>query len=216
MSGQADEMVPATFWVIFGTVAVYGLTAPYLARKIGLATADAQGILIAGANKTVREIGIALESQGFKVTMVDTQFPRIRRATQAGLNGSFANVLSEEVLDLIDFGGIGKFLAMTANDQVNTLAAIRFREMFGSSKVYQLRSNEIRPSYLETRWQNHMAGRTLFHNDLTFEKLDKLIVNGAKIYVLSGSDFLAIQNERHGDHKCQLSKYVHCNYNGSP
>ncbi len=179
-----SQMVPATFWVILGTVTVYGLSAPKLARRLGLAVADAQGILIAGANKTVRAIALTLKPLGFSVTMVDTQFPRIRRATQMGLNGCFANVLSEEVLDLVDFGGIGKFLAMTANDQVNTLAAVRFRELFGRSNVCQLKSNEVRPSYLETRWQNHMAGRTLFADDLTHERLNGLIESGAKLYVV--------------------------------
>ncbi len=196
MGESGEPMVPATFWVIFLTVAVYGLTAPFVARRLGLAAADAQGLLIAGANKTVREIALALQKMGFQVTMVDTQFPRIRRATQAGLNGSFANVLSEEVLDLVDFGGIGKFLAMTANDQVNTLAAVRFREMFGSSNVYQLKSNEVRPAYLETRWQNHIAGRTLFSADLTFEKLDSLIASGGKVYEVPSEYFIAQQNER--------------------
>ena len=187
---RGEQMVPATFWVIFGTVAVYGLSAPTIARKFGLAVADAQGILIAGANKTVREIAATLKPLGFQVTMVDTQFPRIRRATRSGLNGIFANVLSEEVLDLLDFGGVGKFLAMTANDQVNTLAAIRFRELFGRSNVYQLKSNEVRPSYLETRWQNHMAGRPLFADDLTYEKLDSLIAGGAKLSVVPAEQLL--------------------------
>ncbi len=196
MEEAGAPMVPATFWVIFLTVAVYGLTAPFVARRFGLAVADAQGILIAGANKTVREIASTLGPLGFHVTMVDTQFPRIRRATQAGLNGCFANVLSEEVLDLVDFGGIGKFIAMTANDQVNTLATVRFRELFGRSNVYQLKSNEVRPSYLETRWQNHMAGRTLFSDDLTHEKLNMMIEQGVKLQVLPSEYFLEKTTEK--------------------
>lgn len=188
---RGEAMVPATFWVIFGTVAVYGLSAGWIARRFSLAVADAQGLLIAGANKTAREIAAALKTIDFSVTLIDTQFPRIRRTTRAGLNGVFANVLSEEVLDLVNFGGIGKFLAMTSNDQVNTLAAIRFRELFGSSNVYQLRSNEVRPAYLETRWQNHIAGRTLFSDDLTYEKLDALFAGGATLTVADADTVLA-------------------------
>ena len=187
---RGTGMVPATFWVIFTTVAVYGLTAPIVARRLGLAVADAQGLLVAGANKTVREIAIILKQEGFSVTMIDTQFPRIRKAAQADLNACFANVLSEEVLDLVDFGGIGKFLAMTANDQVNTLAAVRFRELFGRSNIFQLKSNEVRPSYLETRWQDHMAGRPLFAEELTHEKLNALIEQGAKFYVVPSERYI--------------------------
>ena len=42
------------------------------------------------------------------------------------------------MLDKLDLSGLGKLLALTPNDEVNSLAALRFIRVFGRSNVYQL------------------------------------------------------------------------------
>lgn len=180
--GDAGAAIaPATLVVVFITVAVYGLTTGKVARRLGLSSSDAQGLLIAGAGQTARAIALALQREGFATVLVDTRYPRIRKARDAGLNACFANILSEQVLDEVDFGGLGKFLALTSNDEVNTLAVARFREFFGRDQVYQLTRAEVRLSRLETEWQQKLVGRTLFGAELTFEFLDTELDRGAVI-----------------------------------
>lgn len=48
-NAQTEELVPITFLVIFGTVAIYGLLALLIARWLRLATPNPQGCLIVGA-----------------------------------------------------------------------------------------------------------------------------------------------------------------------
>jgi len=42
----ATLLVPVTFLTIISTVTIYGLTSPFVARKLGLAEANPQGILL--------------------------------------------------------------------------------------------------------------------------------------------------------------------------
>lgn len=44
--GQAQQLVPLTFLVIVGTVALYGLTATPLAHRLGVGQQNPQGVLI--------------------------------------------------------------------------------------------------------------------------------------------------------------------------
>lgn len=180
--GDAGAAIaPATLVVIFLTVAIYGLTAGAVARRLGLASQDAQGVLIASAGQTARAIASVLQHEGFTTVLVDSRYQRIRKARDAGLNACFANILSEHVLDEVDFGGLGRFLAMTSNDEVNSLAVVRFREFFGREQVYQLPRAEVRLSRLETEWQQKLVGRTLFDAELTFDFLDTALDNGGTI-----------------------------------
>lgn len=176
-------LAPATFVVIFVSVAVYGLTAGPFARWLGLAVADAQGVLIAGASQTARAIATVLTKEGFTVALVDTRYPRIRKSRDAGLTACFANVLSEHVLDEVNFAGIGRFMALTSNDGVNALAASRFRELFGRENVFRLASVEVRHTRHEVEWQQSFSGRTLFSPKLTYEWLDTALDDGAVLKV---------------------------------
>lgn len=180
--GEAGEAIaPATFTVIFMTVAIYGLTAGRVSQRLGLSRPDAQGLLIAGAGQVSRTIGKALAKEGFSVVLVDTRFPRIRKSRDLGLRACFANILSEHVLDEVDFGGLGRFLALTSNDQVNSMAIARFRELFGRDNVYRVARAEKRSTRMESDWERRMEGRTLFTGELTYEELDSALDRGATI-----------------------------------
>ena len=178
-------LAPATFIVIFTTVAVYGLTAGWVAKRLGLSIANPQGLLLAGANKTARAIAEALQQAGFDVTLVDTSSGRVRKAKDAGLRACFANVLSEEVLEDLDLGRLGRFLALTSNDEINTLAVARFRDFFGRQNVFQLPIAEAGISRLEGEWKTRLAGRTLFDKALTYDFLDTALYEGAQIKITS-------------------------------
>ncbi|MFO0977985.1 MAG: sodium:proton antiporter [Planctomycetaceae bacterium] len=180
MGESGAVIAPATLVVILMTVAVYGLTAAPLARRLGLAASDPQGLLIAGASQMCRAIARALSKEGVRVVLVDTRYQRVAKSREAGLNVCFASILSEYVMNAVDFEGLGRFLAMTSNDQINTLAAARFREIFGAQNVLQLPRGEA-SQRLETTWQNRLAGRCLFGPKLTYEFIDSALDKGAAI-----------------------------------
>ncbi|MFO1095677.1 MAG: sodium:proton antiporter, partial [Planctomycetaceae bacterium] len=138
LGGEGAVIAPATLLVVFVTVLFYGLTAGRIARQLGLAVADPQGFLFVGGNIFTRKLAAAVQSAGFPVVLIDTRYDQVQKARTEGVPAYCDNVLAEHVLDNIDLGGIGRFAAMTTNDEVNTLSATRFRELFGRSNVYQV------------------------------------------------------------------------------
>jgi NhaP-type Na+/H+ or K+/H+ antiporter len=172
MGEPGQTLVPATFLVIVGTVVVYGLTAPVLAIRLGLASRNPQGLLIAGAHAGVRAIAHAVQAAGFPVLLVDSNRWNINTARLEGLPTCYANILSEHAVEQLDLGGIGRFLAMTRNDEVNSLAAIHFSELFGRAGVYQLLPDREGKGRADTA-AVHLRGRFLFAPDVTYRRLDQ-------------------------------------------
>ena len=85
LAEQAERLVPLTFLVIVGTVSCYGLAAAPLAKWLGLADANPQGVLFAGAEPWIQEIARALRDEGFAVLLVDTNYSHVAAARMAGL-----------------------------------------------------------------------------------------------------------------------------------
>ena len=135
---EAERLAPVIFLMIVGTVAVYGLTLAPVARWLGLAQPNPQGTLIVGAHTWARKVAKALDEQGVRVLMIDSNARNIHRARQEGLLAERANALSEEIIDDLDLSGIGHLVALTPNDETNALAALHFAEVFESAKVYQI------------------------------------------------------------------------------
>ena len=128
---QAKLLVPYVFLVIVCTVTLYGLTGAWIARRLGLARTGNGGFLIAGADRFAREIAHALIDEGIELLLVDTSLANVRDARLAGLPALSANALSSQVAERIELSGISRLLAMTSNDEVNSLAAVHYGKQFG-------------------------------------------------------------------------------------
>ena len=155
---DADLLVPITFMTIIGTVAVYGLTSPYVARRLGVAVPDPQGLLLIGAQPWVRALGVILQKKGFTVLLVDSNRENTAAARMEGLPVYSGSILAEHTIREMSLGGIGRLLAVTANDWVNALAVQRFARIFGTAACYQLpprdepRGKQTRHKHLHGRW----------------------------------------------------------------
>lgn len=183
---DAARLVPIVFLVIVGTVAVYGLTISPLARRLGLAHPDPQGVVFIGAHRWARAMASAVKKVGFRVLLVDANPKNVQVARQTGLPAQRANVLAEGVIDELDLSGIGRMLALTPNDEVNSLAALHFAETFERSGVYQL------PTKLDTSRENdipvHLRGAPLFGPMVTYASLEDRFEQGALLATLSLSE----------------------------
>jgi len=185
---EAERIVPVVFLVIVGTVAVYGLTISPLARWLGLALPDPQGILFVGAQPWVRRVAKALQGLGVRVLLIDANTTNVRQSRRAGLPAQRANILAEGVKDDLDLSGIGRLLAVTPNDEVNALAALHFAEVFESDEVYQLPMRaEATPNGVPnaaSEIPRHLRGRPLFATDATYTSLDERFAAGARVHVV--------------------------------
>lgn len=179
----AELIVPATFMVIGFTVLLYGLTSGVVARWLGLAQSNPQGTILIGAQPTARAFAKVLESESFKVVLVDSNWDHVTKARQEGLNAAHADAVSDSVLDEIPLGAMGRVLAMTANDEVNALACVHFREVFERSQIYQLRPTALTSQTGAQARPQHLMGRWLFAKDVTYDKLRRALDAGGAIKV---------------------------------
>jgi NhaP-type Na+/H+ or K+/H+ antiporter len=178
---QAERMVDITFLVITGTVAIYGLTAFPFAKRLGLAKPNPQGVLMVGAHSWARVIAKFLHENGFQVSLVDSNWANISAARQEGLKAYYENILLEDISEDINLDGIGKLIALTRNDEVNSLSALHFIEDFGRSQVYQLPKLSKFSARSEESIPQHLRGRLLFGPAATFLYLDSKFASGASL-----------------------------------
>ena len=132
---DAQHLDTVTFLVILGTVTSYGLTASPLARILGLSQQNNHGILIAGADTWIRDLALEFKKIGLPVLLVDTNYNKIAKAKIAGLNAVCANILNEHVREDLDLNGIGKLMALTQNDEVNSLAVRECQPLLKSQLI---------------------------------------------------------------------------------
>lgn len=163
----AEHIVPVTFFVIIATVGVYGLTAPFVARWLKLAESNPQGILFVGAQDWVQQVAAVLNERKFRVFLVDNNWENVNEARMRGLPTYAGSILDDKLLSTIDLGGIGRILALTPNDWVNTLAVQRFEHVFGKANCYQLTPEEDTLS--RRKEHEHIHGRLLFDESATYD-----------------------------------------------
>ncbi len=140
----AELIVPIVFLVIIGTILVYGFLAGPFARRLGLAEARANGVLIVGAHSIARGLAKALNDLDVTTMLVDTDPYNVTRSVALGLPARRLSVLTEEATHELDLRGIGRILALTSNDEVNALASTRFARVFGRRETFQLAPGEKR------------------------------------------------------------------------
>ena len=173
----AELLIPITFSVIIGTVMVYGLSSPWLAFRLGVADRNPQGVLLLGAYRWARDLAELLRDKGFQVLLVDSNRENIAEARMAGLPTYSGSILAEYAIAEMQLGGIGRLLALTPNDWVNTLTVQRFTSIFGREECYQLPPHN-EPTGQQTR-HKHLHGRWLFAEGLTYTELETQYEAGA-------------------------------------
>jgi NhaP-type Na+/H+ or K+/H+ antiporter len=177
---QSELLLPITFMVIIFTVTIYGLTASPVARWLKVAEPNPQGVLLVGANSWAQAMASALQAEGYRVLVVDDNWANVSNARMAGLPTFYASILSQYALDEIELGGIGRMLALTSDNEFNSLAALQFTDAFGRSEVYQL-SPESEEKGPRAMLSQHLQGRLLFGTGITYMYLSRRFAEGAAI-----------------------------------
>lgn len=169
----AEQLVPVTFVVIAGTVAFYGLTAPFIASRTGLTATDAQGMLFLGAQRWVREVALVLRDAGVDVRLVDRNPHNIAVCRSLGLDATEGNVLIDGGENVVDLAGMSRAAAVTSNDEVNTLAAVQFERVFGTDAVFRLAPADPHDQRVD-------PAQILFDRQVTFDLLERRTAGGAE------------------------------------
>tara|TARA_A100001391_G_scaffold44134_1_gene25724 strand:- start:18301 stop:20121 length:1821 start_codon:yes stop_codon:yes gene_type:complete len=175
----ADLLVPLTFMVIIGTVALQSVTARPLARLLKVAEPGPRGFLIIGANPVARAVGAALNENNFPVILIDSSWESIRAARMEGLGTFYGNPVSSHADQHLDLVGYGKLLGLSPRRELNTMATMRYRLEFGEANVYSLPWVSEKEDKHEVA--AHHRGATLFSSEASYARLASLISQGAEI-----------------------------------
>ncbi|WP_323004374.1 sodium:proton antiporter [Denitromonas sp.] len=192
--GYADAvlLVPLTFVIIIGTVVLQSLTAGPLARILNVAEPGSGGFLIVGANPLAREIAKALSQNDVSVRLTDMLWDNVSRARMAGLQTYYGNPLSEHAEVYLNTAGLGRVLAMTADEHLNELACTRFKGDFGPKRVFALRVGAREKG----RKAVSLAGLEAFGEGVNFVELSRRLARGAEIRQTNISEAFSFEQFR--------------------
>jgi hypothetical protein len=198
----AEQLAPVAVIVIVGTVMFYGLTAAPVARRLHLTKPAPRGLLIAGAHDWARQFALALKNAGLSVLLVDTRADYVAAARREGLAAQHASVQSQAVIEAADQSGLGTLLALTPKDEVNALSCLRFAEIFGRARTYQLPAREAGHRQRQILGEGQ-HGRLLFDPRATFLWLHEQLTRGAAVVTLQlNAD--ATTNQLHDEYDGRL------------
>ncbi len=189
---QAEYWETMVFFVVVCSILLYSTTGGLVARMLKISNQNPQGALIIGAHNWARSIARAIQDAGIKALLVDTNIKNIRRANREGLDAVYGNVLSDEEIDI---NGLGRLLALTSNNDANSLIILDFIKLFGCDKVFQIHP-EIGDGATE-KIPRALRGRLLFSPELTYANFSERFASGAKVkaVLLTDGNFLK-QNEK--------------------
>jgi NhaP-type Na+/H+ or K+/H+ antiporter len=197
----AELLVPLTFAVIIGTVAVQSATARPLARFLGVAAPEPDGVLVVGSHRVARTLASALHEQGVKVVLADDDWFDIRAARMSNLPTWYGDPVSEHATRTLNLDGLGQLFAMSARRELNGLACVRYRSEFGRHHVFRLRVlPRAQDGNGRRQHDESIRAPRLFGNDVTLTMLEDRLQQGWRIKTtrLSKAFDLAAFHAEHG------------------
>ncbi|STY29527.1 potassium/proton antiporter [Legionella wadsworthii] len=178
---DANKLVPLTFFMIMGTIILQSLTAKTIALKLKVAEPEPQGFLIIGANKVAQAIAKQLQENGFYVCLVDEEWSDLSDAKMKGLNTMWGNPISQHVENNLNFLKLKFLLILTPYLESNILAAKHYRYFFHEREIFAIKTILHQVGQKEERFSFKHSGRRAFTQEVTYEYIENLLNQGAKI-----------------------------------
>jgi NhaP-type Na+/H+ or K+/H+ antiporter len=121
--GGAAKILPVTFLVIVATVALYGLTAVPVARRLGVTRPARARPLLVGGDPWVIDLARALHTAGLDVLMWAASQDQRDQITRASIELAPGELLASATGEGAELEGITAVLLLTDEDDFNALAA---------------------------------------------------------------------------------------------
>jgi CPA1 family monovalent cation:H+ antiporter len=135
---DAEALLPIVFLIIFTTVLAHGFTLGPLARKLGLAAEEENGLLIVGASPWSRTLAQALKKLDADVVVADGSYQRLRPFRMDGIKVYYGEILSEHAEHELDDEHLSYLLCATDNHYYNALVCKAQGHEFGHHRTFQL------------------------------------------------------------------------------
>ena len=190
--GGAAKILPVTFLVIVVTVALYGLTAVPVARRLGVARPARARPLLVGGQAWVVALAAALRSAGLDVLLWAGAADERAAITRAGLELAPGELLAAATGEGAELEGITAVYLLTDEDDFNALGSA---VLDGSVSGRTYRLGAQRPDHGVVA--PYLGGEIVFPAGLTSSQLNGRYASGWKLTarpadggVPAGSDLL--------------------------
>jgi NhaP-type Na+/H+ or K+/H+ antiporter len=171
--GGGAKILPVTFLVIVATVALYGLTAVPVARRLHVTRPTRTRPLLVGGHPWVIDLGRAFRAAGLDVLMWAPSEAQRTQIRHAALDIAPGEQLAATVAQGTDIDDVTAILLLTDEDHFNALAATTVAG-YSQTPVYRLAPS---PDAMTS----HIRSETLFAPTLTRPALTARYANGARI-----------------------------------
>ncbi len=145
--GEATKAL--VFLTILLTVFLQALTAPWLAMWLEITSNKATGIVIVGANPMTMLLANLFLQRGEYVALITTDENQVTLPPQENLQVSTRSAIAPEALAAVGIDGLGTFLALTENTNVNAVIAQQAAEEFAPPLVVSAFPSEM-PNTIST------------------------------------------------------------------
>jgi NhaP-type Na+/H+ or K+/H+ antiporter len=186
----AGKILPVTLLMVLVTISWYGLTAPFVAGRLGVLRSPRTRPLLVGGEAWVVDLGRALQTAGLDVLMWAGLEPERERIRQADLPLAPGELLASVTADRVDPAGINTILLLTAEDDFNALAAAVLRGTVGD-RVFRIGP----PAGGVGVVAPFTRGDVLFSHALNRSTLVSRYADGARIVTLRPADGLPPDHE---------------------
>jgi len=184
---QADKLVPLVFSIFLGTVIIQSLSARTVARFLGVAEPDRNGVLLIGSNPLAMAVATSLQNNDQAVLIADTHWASIQTARMAGLPTFYGSAVSSYADRNMDLTCLGLLFAVSRNPGLNELACLRFSDDFGRNNVFTI-SNQDDDEHEKHKVSGDSRGRVLFGGEHSLKYLNDCIAGDWEVKTTVLSD----------------------------
>jgi hypothetical protein len=178
----AAKILPVTFLVIVATVAIYGLTAVPVARRLHVTRPARTRPLLVGGDPWVIALARALHSAGLEVVVWAGSDDQREQITQAGVELMPGELLAAATGEGAELEGITMVLLLTDEDDFNALASTLLAAN-RDTRVYRLAPRHPTHGVVAP----FSSGETVFAPTLTRENVWDRYNVGARITTQSAN-----------------------------
>ena len=189
----ADKLVPLVFIVILGTVIIQSLTGRVVARWLGVADPEPNGVLIVGANPVAILYAEALHKAGRHVLVASMGWDGIRTARMKGLPVFYGSPVSDYAERHLDLMGLGHLLALSHRPGLNELACVKYRYEFGREATYTMPQKEEK-SHEKHQISGERGGRVLYGGAHSIAELAQIISGDVEIKSTEMTDEFTVED----------------------
>lgn len=178
---EAEALLPICFLVIVVTVIAHGFTLAPLARRLGLAAEQKNGLLIVGASGWTHELALALKKRDVDVLVVDGSYQKLKPIRMDGIETYYGEVLSEHAEHELEHEHLSYLLCATDNYYYSALVCKALGHDFGNHRSFQLAPHQ-EVLQEKKRLTLQQRGYFAFEPPTDFETLHEKLNEGWRVH----------------------------------